>query len=116
MDNGTVTFRYQNAITREWKTMRLAAQEFLRRFLQHVLPKGFHKVRYFGFLHPTNKVTLKRLQLLLLERDRKRTAELEQDIAARTKNVHVCPCCHEGIMVVVSWMPRKSRSPPPGGV
>ena len=38
--------------------MRLTAMEFMRRFLQHVLPKGFHKVRYFGFLHPTNKRTL----------------------------------------------------------
>jgi hypothetical protein len=45
--------------------MRLTAMEFLRCFLQHVRPKGFHKVRYFGFLHPTNKVILKRLQLLL---------------------------------------------------
>ena len=66
LENDHVTFRYQNADTREWKTMRLTAMEFLRRFLQHVLPKGFHKVRYFGFLHPTNKVTLKRLQLLLM--------------------------------------------------
>jgi len=114
LEDNHVTFRYQNADTREWKTMRLKAMEFLRRFLQHVLPKGFHKVRYFGFLHPTNKVTLKRLQLLLMERDRKRTAELEQEIAARTETVKVCPCCKVGIMVMVSLLPRKSRSPPAG--
>ena len=115
LENDHVTFRYQHADTREWKTMRLTAMEFLRRFLQHVLPKGFHKVRYFGFLHPTNKKTLKRLQLLLWERDRKRTAELEQDIPAITEIVKICPCCKEGIMVVVSWLPRRARSPPPGG-
>ncbi len=113
LENDHVTFRYQNATTREWKTMRLAAMEFLRRFLQHVLPKGFHKVRYFGLLHPTNKVTLKRLQLLLLEKDRRRTAALEQETASRIEAVKACPCCKEGIMVVVSWLPRKSRSPPP---
>jgi hypothetical protein len=112
MENEHVTFRYQNATTRQWKTMPLPAMEFLRRFLQHVLPKGFHKVRYYGFLHPTQKITLKRLQLLLMERDRKRTAELEQEIAARTETVKICPCCKEGIMVVVERLPRKSRSPP----
>ena len=116
LENEHVTFRYQKSDTRQWKTMRLTAMEFMRRFLQHVLPKGFHKVRYFGFLHPTNKTTLKRLQLLLWERDRNRTAALEQEIAARTEVVKVCPCCKEGMMVVVSWLPRRSRSPPPGGV
>jgi hypothetical protein len=114
MENDHVTFRYQNAITREWKTMRLPAMEFMRRFLQHVLPKGFHKVRYFGLLHPTNKVTLKKLQLLLMERDQRRTTEIEQETATRSEPLKVCPCCHEGIMVVVTWLPRKSRSPPPG--
>jgi hypothetical protein len=114
LEHDHVTFRYQNADTRVWKTMRLTAMEFLRRFLQHVLPKGFHKVRYFGFLHPTNKVTLKRLQLLLWERDRRRTAELEQEAAPRTTDVRVCPCCLQGLMVIVSWLPKKALSPPPG--
>jgi hypothetical protein len=115
MENDHVTFRYQNSTSREWKTMRLAAMEFLRRFLQHVLPKGFHKVRYFGLLHPTNKVTLKRLQLLLMEKDRRRAVALEHEVAARAETVKVCTCCKEGIMVVISWLPRKSRSPPAGG-
>ena len=115
MENDHVTFRYQNSTTREWKTMRLPAMEFLRRFLQHVLPKGFHKVRYFGLLHPTSKPTLKRLQLLLMERDCRRTAAIEREIATRTEIVNVCRCCNEGVMVVVSWLPRKSRSPPPDG-
>jgi len=112
LENDHVTFRYQNATTRQWQTMALPAMEFMRRFLQHVLPKGFHKVRYYGFLHPTKRVTLKRLQLLLMERDRKRTAELEQEIKARTETVKICPCCKEGIMVAVERLPSKSRSPP----
>lgn len=114
LEKNHVTFRYQNADTREWKTMRLPAMEFLRRFLQHVLPKGFHKVRYFGFLHPSNRSTLRRLQLLLWERDRNRTATLEQEIEARTGIEKICPCCKKGTMVVVSWLPRRSRSPPLG--
>ena len=113
LENDHVTFRYQNADTRQWKTMRLPAMEFLRRFLQHVLPKGLHKVRYFGFLHPANKVTLKRLQLLLWERNR--TQKPEQETEGGTENPKVCPCCKEGIMVFVAWLPRRSRSPPPQG-
>jgi hypothetical protein len=115
LENDHVTFRYQNADTRQWKTMRLPALEFLRRFLQHVLPKGFHKVRYFGFLHPTNKVTLKRLQLMLWERDSNRAEKPEQAMETGTEKPKLCPCCKEGIMVFVTWLPRRSRSPPEEG-
>jgi len=45
LKNGMVTFRYQHSDTGKWDTMELKAIEFLRRFLQHVLPDGFHKVR-----------------------------------------------------------------------
>jgi len=41
--------------------MTLPADEFLRRFLQHVPPKGFHRVRSFGLLHPEHRRTLRRL-------------------------------------------------------
>jgi hypothetical protein len=47
---GKVTFRYRTTDTGKLKTCTLPAQEFIRRFLQHVLPKGFVKVRYYGFL------------------------------------------------------------------
>jgi hypothetical protein len=114
LEKDHVTFRYQNSDTRQWKTMRLPAMEFLRRFLQHVLPRGFHKVRYFGFLHPSNRKILQRLQLMLWERDRNRTTALEQEIEARTGIEKICPHCKKGTMVVVGWLPRRSRSPPPG--
>lgn len=112
--NGKVTFRYQNSNTHQWKTMTLPAKEFLRRYLQHVLPPGFHKVRYYGILSPANRVTLKRLQLLLAERvvpreDDGNCTPYRQDVSNR------CPCCEEGLMVVVTWLPRRSRSPPKGG-
>ncbi|GFO56250.1 IS91 family transposase [Geomonas sp. Red276] len=105
---GTVTFRYQNSGTGSWKTMTLPAKEFLRRYLQHVLPQGFHKVRYYGLLSPANRVTLKRLQLLLAEmyrRDEEEEPETSKGWEPR------CPCC-QGVMVVVEWLPRRARSPP----
>lgn len=46
---GRVTFGYRQSGSRRWRKMTLTAQEFLRRFLQHVLPKGFAKVRHYGF-------------------------------------------------------------------
>ncbi len=46
--HGNVTFRYRESDTGQWRTCTLIAEEFLRRFLQHVLPKGFVKVRYYG--------------------------------------------------------------------
>ena len=50
--NGKVTFRYRASDTGQFRTCTLTAEEFLRRFLQHVLPKGFVKVRYYGLFSP----------------------------------------------------------------
>lgn len=64
-DENTVTFRYRPTGQSQRRTMTLPAHELLRRFLQHVPPKGFHRVRAFGLLHPAHRSTLRRLQLLL---------------------------------------------------
>jgi hypothetical protein len=61
MEDGTVTFRYKPR-KKPWRTMTLDALTFMQRFLQHVLPKGFQKVRYVGFLHPSAKKTFSALQ------------------------------------------------------
>lgn len=110
MDQGAVRFRYQHSETGTWKTMALPAKEFLRRYLQHVLPQGFHKVRYYGLLSPSNRRTLRRLQLLLAERN-----EPHQESGNGNDYQRIpadrCPCCHEGAMLVIEWLPR-SRSPP----
>ena len=51
IDERTVTFRYKDRKRQQWCTSTLTGHEFMRRFLQHVLPKGFHKVRYYGLWH-----------------------------------------------------------------
>jgi len=54
--DGRVTFRYKDyADDQRSKTMTLSAEEFLRRFVQHVLPKGFVKVRHYGLLAPRDR-------------------------------------------------------------
>ncbi len=50
-----VTFRYTDSATQERKACTLTAEEFMRRYLQHVLPPGQHRVRYFGWMHPAAK-------------------------------------------------------------
>lgn len=64
-DDQSVTFRYTDSRTHHRHLMKLPASEFLRRFLQHVPPKGFHRVRCFGLLHPRHRQSLRRLQLML---------------------------------------------------
>ncbi len=68
MDDRTVTFRYRDSRDHRHKVLTLPSEEMLRRFLQHVPPKGMHRVRAFGLLHPAERDTLRRLQLLLAPR------------------------------------------------
>jgi len=97
-DNGQITFKYQNSTTNQWKKMTLPALEFMRRFLQHVLPKGFHKVRYYGFLTPKYKKTFYSLKLILKTSNRKVIDKLE---GSDTGNYfRRCPKCKLGIMRV----------------
>jgi Putative transposase/Transposase zinc-binding domain len=49
-DHGRVTFSYRRSGSSHWRKMTVDASEFIRRFLQHVLPRGFQKVRHYGFL------------------------------------------------------------------
>lgn len=61
----TVTFIYRKVGSARPRTARLDVMEFLRRFLQHVLPEGFMKVRHFGFLHASCAVPLATIRLLI---------------------------------------------------
>src|SRR5262249_58657265 len=65
MTDGQVTFRYKDyADAHRQKTMTLVADEFLRRFVQHVLPKGFVKVRHYGLLRQARLALCRRLLLV----------------------------------------------------
>jgi len=56
--DSAVTFSYRKSGSRRWRKMTLDATEFLRRFLQHVLPTGFQKVRHYGFASPNSKQSI----------------------------------------------------------
>lgn len=61
----TVTFRYKERKQDRWRTCTLSGHEFLRRFLQHVLPKGLHKVRYYGLWNPQKRQVLRNASIAL---------------------------------------------------
>jgi Putative transposase len=63
--DGQVTFRYTPSGQKKSRLCTLPAQEFIRRFLQHVLPKGFVKVRYYGLFAPGQRPRLKQARAVL---------------------------------------------------
>lgn len=89
-DDRSVTFNYRDSGDGQRRAMTLPAHEFLRRFLQHVPLRGLHRVRAFGLLHPAERTTLKRLQLLLASRH---AAPVNDN--ARPADPLPCPHCHE---------------------
>ena len=64
-DDGQVTFSYRKVGSKRQRKMTLEATEFLRRFLQHVLPSGFQKVRAYGFLSPAAAIALEMVRWLI---------------------------------------------------
>ncbi len=94
--NGNVTFRYRESDTGSWRRCTLTALEFLRRFLQHVLPKGFVKVRYYGLFSPSWRAYLPRIRLTLAVPDAPDDLTTETDPPATTGGDRVsmpCPTC-----------------------
>jgi len=91
------------------KTMTLDAHEFIRRFLLHSLPDGFHRIRHYGFLangHRAGKLALCRKLL-----DQTPPPNLRQANDANPREDQRCPCCG-GIMMIVSVLPRAAPRRP----
>jgi hypothetical protein len=105
LTDGKVTFRLKDSHTHKYETCTLDAMKFLSRFLQHVLPRGFVKVRYYGFLASKNRAVLDvvKKQLGVLLSPVKRTT---QKISKSFK----CPKCGRP-MSLIGELPRK-RGPP----
>ena len=106
--DGKVTFRYRTSDAGKLKTCTLPAEEFMRRFLQHVLPKGFVKVRYYGFLSPgcRQRLAALRQQLGSLAADPLPTSEMNDSDAqsadpssalAASHHVLLCPSCGQAM-------------------
>ena len=60
-----MTFSYRRSGSNRWRKMTVDAFEFIRRFLQHVLPSGFPKVRHYGFLSPNSRESVETVRWLV---------------------------------------------------
>lgn len=103
------------------KTMKLAADEFIRRFLLHVLPLGFQRIRYYGLLgNRYRKDKLARCRELLdmsAETNARQQVETSLDYRDRYEaltgvSLYQCPKCHKGRMLTVERIELRATSPP----
>jgi hypothetical protein len=122
MDNGKVTFRWKDYRDgNHQKVMTLDGGEFIRRFLVHVLPGGFQRIRYFGFLG--NRHRARKLEhcrgLLDMAPGVPTPVEPPADYRDRFEaltgpSLRECPHCHKVIMVVIGCIARPAvREPAP---
>jgi hypothetical protein len=91
IDDHQVTFRYRKVHSNRQRTMSLPTQEFMRRFLQHVLPTGLVKVRYFGFLSPNCAVPIEEVKARIEMAHGFANAEASIEVKAREPMR--CPHC-----------------------
>jgi hypothetical protein len=118
LDDQTVSIKYKERKTGCARTCRLSGDEFMRRFLQHVLPRGFHKVRYFGLWHPAQRHNAARvrqmLQLQALPKTDPVVPLLEPSSAEPVPSVEplICPHCHQGRLIFIRTLsPRQAMAP-----
>ena len=110
--NGKVTFTYRDRKRNvEVKNITLYADEFIRRFLLHVLPNGFMKIRYFGFLANTNKnkcIPLVRKFIDPTAQLPEKITETAQEMILRLtgEDLACCPQCQKGKMVKLGELPK----------
>ena len=104
-DATSITFKvkdYRIEGPGRYTTMTLATGEFIRRFLLHVLPKGFHRIRHYGLLAGTAKAEMvaKARELLSVPAIE---PDADQDVA--TEHVQQCPCCGGRMHVIETFAP-----------
>lgn len=114
IDENGVTFNYRDYRDNHKKQMTLGGVEFLRRFSQHILPKGFVRIRHYGLLSTARRNQLRELQNQLggLRPDKTPKKDWKQICREYLDyDPDQCPCCHKGKMITVEvFLP--GRAPP----
>ncbi|MFG5379893.1 IS91 family transposase [Yoonia sp. R2-816] len=117
-DADTVAFRWKDYRVKSgdrMKVMRLDTHEFIRRFLMHVLPDGFHRIRHYGLLASAQrKVNIAKVRVLIGASAPEQAPSSEDDPAPLTLR-EPCPCCGGSMRIIETFrrgqVPR-SRAPP----
>ena len=115
LKDGMVTFKINNRKQNRTEQVTITAVEFIRRFLLHSLPKGFVRIRHYGFLanrdRAANLNTIRQLMGLSVPLE-KETAPLKEMILKLTGiDITTCPCCNKGKMQLLFEIPKR-RAPP----
>ena len=105
MDDTHVTFRYKISKEKRWRTMRLHGDEFLRRFVMHVLPRGFHKVRYYGLWHHSQRKIRHRIRLLLAPHIKQPKLDEFPDVFSSTDDESLLPASEQSTPEEASSLP-----------
>jgi hypothetical protein len=108
VENNLVSFHYKKHGSNRLRTMTLSAMEFLHRFLQHVLPTGFMKVRYYGFMHASSRISMQDVTLAV---------EIASDFSQAFPRIPpeppvypVCPLCGGKLVYQYSILAFQKRS------
>jgi hypothetical protein len=112
--DGQVTFRWRDSADHNTqKLMTIDAVEFIRRFLLHVLPPGFVKIRHFGFL-----ANGRRAKGLELSRNLLQASTYPDTLSIRQRNAidRKCPCCGIGTLCFLGYVPAEILNPPPTSI
>jgi hypothetical protein len=121
VDDGGVSFRWKDYRVEgpgRWKTMTLSAHEFIRRFLIHVLPKGFHRIRHYGLFANGNRTeSIARARELLAVAPPAPKPEPAKAAADEPRVLPMpCPCCGKRMHVIEVFArgsePRHRPTPP----
>jgi hypothetical protein len=107
-DDGGVSFRwkdYREDGLARWKTMTLSSSEFIRRFLIHVLPKGFHRIRHYGLFANGNRAEAiaKARELLGMEPRIEKpddTSSVDTEGDTTEPGTRPCPCCSSAMRII----------------
>jgi hypothetical protein len=120
IDDATVSFRWRDyRDANQSKTMTLSADEFIRRFLIHVLPLGFHRIRYYGLMgncHRKEKLarcrSLLAMPIVVPLEPGPPTDYRERYQALTGRSLHQCPACQRGRMITVETLKPFATGPP----
>ncbi len=102
MEDNQISFSYKDYRDDKRKVMCLESDEFIRRFLQHVLPKGLQRIHHYGFLaNACRKTKLGQVRQALKRESEQAVEPVKKHSIEMIASCYSCPKCHEGLLLLV---------------
>ena len=116
LKDGMVTFKINNRKKNRKEQITITAVEFIRRFLLHSLPRGFVRIRHYGFLANRNRSanlnTIRQLMELSVPVEKELTCVEKMMLKLTGIDITTCPCCKKGKMQLLAEIPKCRARPP----